>query len=155
LALSRFKRERAFDRRIEWYARILEATHRLLWTMNKQIHAIEIGEPESVMEIQKEVVEILDEFALARATADVFGREGAQEALSKATAAVNDIGRLTQAAKAFGFNDPQGVLIRQKIMVLREAQQTIVAEAKSELYGKSIKKMQALLPSSGSRNPQH
>jgi len=97
-ALSRFKKERAFDRQLDWYERVIRSLHDLAQKIEIAVtFQREATEPQSVMGCWRNVQHchlVLDSIAVE---ADLYGSSNAAKMTSQIVADVQELANATEA----------------------------------------------------------
>jgi hypothetical protein len=76
LALGRFKRERAFDRRLDWCERAYRSLYRASWKLEAASHQLKRGKREDAAKHYGEAQGIMDEMATSLVEHELYAKEG-------------------------------------------------------------------------------
>src|SRR5438128_756374 len=71
-AFSKFRRERAFDRRLDWYERMTRLLHELRWTLQMTLAHYNAGQREEARRELGAAFELTDKFALVCAERELY-----------------------------------------------------------------------------------
>jgi hypothetical protein len=100
LALSRFKSERAFDRRLQWYEDMTEHLHKLGATLERAINESEKGRVDNARASLAEVKQLYIPFAVLGGLRTVYAKQGGADAVQRLIDHINRIGALTKTIPA-------------------------------------------------------
>lgn len=104
ITLGRFKKERGFDRRLEWYERTFRELNSLGWRLSVVVYLYERDRPDDAGEHFTASFEELTKFSLTLSEAELYAtREGAL-AVRKLVDTINEQGPLVHAARTQGVD---------------------------------------------------
>ena len=103
IALSRFKRERAFDRRIDWYERVIRTINQTSLTLYDVEYASSRGALPEAMEALVKLNDLTKQVGLVGSEAALYARQGGYDALMDAVDKYN----ATRSDQRIAERDPQ------------------------------------------------
>ena len=150
-AIGQYKGERAFDRRVEWYERVLTAITETQWIASSTLHYDERNRTEEAKATWARLGEQIPAVVATFAQRELYAKAAGIAAVDRAELEINKLGDLSHTLGKMGISGVRRELARELMQMLEGARQVLASELRNELYPEPWLRVQWPLPTGKGR----